>query len=217
MSLRRAPANAGKTDHTSEILKTIEHAKLAHDSFMRSNPGISAVMSDAQKQAEVDSPFNLKLSQVFINEQTQMVEVSVTLSDGIFSRLNEMSMAVSDLFAPIFASAGFTTLDPGTLNKVCSNPSTSFTLWKFSKSIDAIDAATRQAMSAAAAAGGYYFVLPSGGGNALQFLLESFRVTPSNYNQDNNKFIATVGDNNYLFEPGAFELGRSVSFRLIPQ
>lgn len=214
MSLRRAPSDAGKTDHTSEILKTIQHAKLAHDSFMRSNPGISAVMSDDQKQAEMNRPFELELSQAFDSEQRQIVEVSVKLSGGIFSRLNEMSAAVTALFVPIFNRAGFTTLDGGTLNKVCANPSASSTTWRFSKSVDG---ATREAMAATLAKGEYYFVLPSGNGNALTFLLQSFQVTASNFNEPNKTFIALVADNNYLFQPGAFEAGRSVSFRLIPQ
>ena len=211
MSLRRTPADAGKVDHATEIRKTIEHARLAHDSFMRSNPGISAVMTDAEKEFEGNRPFVLELSQQFDSAQMQFVEISISLSGGSFSRLAEMSVAVTDLFAPIFTGAGFSVIDGGTLNKVCTNPPASSTSWKFSKNVDA---ATRQAINKQE---GNYYVLPSGDGNALTFMVTSFQVTADRFDQANSMFVAMVGDNVYKFEPAASELGRSVSFRLIPQ
>lgn len=214
MSLRRTPADVGKVDHASEIRKTIEHAKLAHDSFMRSNPDISAVMTEDQKEGETKTPFTLKLSQEFKAEQGGIVEVSISLSGGVFSRLFEMSDVVTTLFAPLFVSTAFTVVDGGTVNKVCSSPSASYTTWKFSKQLDAETRARVDATTATAK----FWVLPSGGGSVLQFLITSFGV-PANQivDADNGIFKTMVGDNFYQFQPGAVEEGKSAEFRLVPQ
>ena len=212
MSLRRAPADAGKVDHAAEIRKTIEHAKLAQDSFMRSNPNISAVMTDAEKEAERATPFVLKLGQEFKQENGGSVEVSISLSGGSFSRLYEMTRVVTDLFAPIFTSTAFSVVDGGTLNKVCSNPSASYTTWRFVKQLDA---QTRAAVDPATATANFW-VLPSGNGNVLQFLINSFGVPAAQTDADSGIFNTMVGDNSYQFRPSAVAAGKSAAFRLIP-
>lgn len=207
MSLRRAPADAGKVDNAAEIRKTIEHAKLAHDSFMRSNPNISAVMTDAEKEVEKATPFVLKLGQAFTQDRGGSVEVSISLSGGSFARLYEMTRVVTDLFAPIFVSATFSVVDGGTLNKVCSNPSASYTTWKFAKQIDA------QARAAVEAASSW--ALPRTG-NVVQFLTNSFGVPAAQTDADSGIFNTMVGDNSYQFRPSAVAAGKSAAFRLIP-
>ena len=212
MSLRRTPAEAGKVDHAAEIRKTIQHAKLAHDSFMRSNPDISAIMTPQEKQEEMDTPFVLSIQQEYKDQgQERIVEISVTLSNGVYARLYEMSDALTNKLKGSFERNTYSIDDRGTVNKVCSNPSASYTTWTFAKTLQADDIARTQTPG--------YWMLPEAGdrGNVTQFLASAFQ-TP-NYNPDTGELTATVGDNSYKFMPVTSKIipGVTVEYTLIPQ
>ena len=156
-------AASGPTSQADQIRAMIEQAKLANQSFMMSNPqlstgsaptsydydldheamGIDAPPNFIQRMGERNNPFQLefnqKLEESTINQGEFTVKLTVTLSNGVFSRLVPMMNDLSTKFEPFFKANGFEIRMSGTMYKVCSRPSKSTVEWAFAKAVDGED------------------------------------------------------------------------------
>ena len=139
MSFCRKTLSKATQNHVVEIHETIEHARLAQESFFSSianrNADISAPTSNTNDERYVKLIFSQTR---FKNGFTKMeIELRSNHWDN-HEALSKLTEAITKLFALSFGKH-FATVDAGTVHKVCGNDNASYSTWIFSKNYVAND------------------------------------------------------------------------------
>ena len=213
MSLRRKPTPVSSPNHVEEINKTIEQARLAQDSFFQSvgkgSADIAAPLTPAQKQYETGSPFKIEVEQSMDASTANVVIIRIKLSNGWFMGLRPLSSTITKVFAPLFTGSGFSVEDGGTVNKVCSNPSASYTTWAFTKAVTPEVAAKLQTPD------NKDWVLPKDTPDFDKVLRSLFGIADLDPRTD---LLGALDGQGYKFKPDNFNLqAPRTAYTLIPQ